>query len=148
MSFKRLLPALAAAFAAALLAACETMPVTPEEAARVNYGPAPVKWQDTIRAYLMPKVNDAGKVIIEFKAGPKQLFQRETTVRKEQYGWAVCVWVNDRTWQGQYEGFYPMTVFIRNEQIVVVNNGPEDFGVIGSQYAKRQCAELGAPPVP
>ncbi|MGH8741634.1 MAG: hypothetical protein ACREUN_12015, partial [Burkholderiales bacterium] len=57
----------------------------------------------------------------------------------------VCVWVNDKNRSGAYEGFYPMTVFLRNEKIVAVNNGPDDFGVIGAQYARQQCSELGAP---
>ena len=38
-----------------------------------------------------------------------------------------------------------MTVFLRNEKIVAVNNGPDDFGAIGATYARRQCSELGAP---
>jgi len=41
-------------------------------------------------------------------------------------------------------GFYPMTFFFRNEKIVQVNSGPDDFGV-GAQYARSQCEQLGAP---
>jgi hypothetical protein len=41
-----------------------------------------------------------------------------------------------------------MTVFLRDEKIVAVNNGPDDFGVIGATYARRQCTELGAPFTP
>jgi hypothetical protein len=55
------------------------------------------------------------------------------------------VWVNDKNRSGAYDGFYPMTFFIRNEKIVQVNSGPDDFGVTGSTYARRQCEQLGAP---
>lgn len=129
----------------ALAAGCNTMPPSQEEAARVDYGPAPTQWRETIRSYLLPKVIDAGKVVIDYKGEPKKLYQKATPVRGEQYGWAVCVWVNDRNWKGEYDGFYPMTLFIRDEKIVAVNNGPEDFGVLGVQYARRQCAQLGTP---
>jgi hypothetical protein len=38
-----------------------------------------------------------------------------------------------------------MTFFIRDEKIVAVNNGPDDFGIVGSRYAREQCELLGAP---
>jgi hypothetical protein len=38
-----------------------------------------------------------------------------------------------------------MTFFFRHEKIVRVNSGPDDFGVVGSQYAREQCERLGAP---
>lgn len=129
----------------ALLAACRTGPVTKSEMDLFDYGPRPVRWKETIRGYLKDKLTDANKAIVEFRTEPKILFQRSTAVRATQYGWAVCVWVNDVDWAGRHEGFYPMTFFIRDEKIVAVNNGPGDFGAIGATYARRQCAELGAP---
>ena len=76
------------------------------------------------------------------------MYQRATDVRDRQWGWATCVWINDKNSSGAYDGFYPITVFLRDEKIVAVNNGPDDFGVIGATYARRQCAELGAPFTP
>jgi hypothetical protein len=55
------------------------------------------------------------------------------------------VWVNDKNREGHFDGFYPMTFFIRDEKIVAVNNGPDDFGIIGATYAREQCKQLGAP---
>lgn len=129
----------------AFAAGCQAPPVTKDELAGVDYGPRPVQWQETIRAYLNRRLVDAPRALIEMRTEPKVMFQRATAIRGQQHGWAVCVWVNDRNWAGELDGVYPMTFFIRNEQIVAVNNGPEDFGVIGAQYARRQCAELGAP---
>jgi hypothetical protein len=37
-----------------------------------------------------------------------------------------------------------MTVFIRDEKIVAVNNGPDDPGLVGTRYAREQCELLGA----
>ena len=47
--------------------------------------------------------------------------------------------------KGAFEGFYPMSFVIRDEKIVAVNNGPDDFGAIGARYAREQCAQMGAP---
>jgi len=131
--------------AALALAACETPPVTKDELASVDYGPKPASWQDEVKSYLKIRLTDPTAAIIESRSEPKQLYQRRTEVRDRQWGWAVCVWVNDKNRSGAYDGYYPMTLFIRNEKIVAVNNGPDDFGPIGATYARRQCRELGAP---
>ncbi len=123
---------------------CDTT-VRRDEAASVDYGPKPQRGQEEIRSYLNIRVTDPKAAIIEFRSEPKQLYQRDSGVRARQYGWAVCVWVNDKNKQGAYEGFYPMTVFIRDEKIVAVNNGPDDFGIVGARYAREQCELLGAP---
>jgi hypothetical protein len=130
---------------AALAAACETPPVSKEEMAGLNYGPRPAHWQDTIRSYLKLRLTDPNAAVLEFRTEPRVMYQRRTEVRDLQYGWAACVWVNDKNKEGKYDGFYPMTFFIRDEKIVSVNNGPDDFGIIGATYARRQCKELGAP---
>ncbi len=129
---------------AAALAACDTT-VKKEEMAGIGYGPKPLRWQDEIRSYLRIRLTDPKDAIIEFRTEPKQLFQRETPVRAKQYGWAVCVWVNDKNRSGAYDGYYPITFFIRDDKIVHVNNGPDDFGVIGAKYSREQCEQLGAP---
>jgi hypothetical protein len=138
---KRLLPVL---LGAALVVGCDTT-VRRSEVESVDYGPKPARWQEEIKSYLRIRLTDPGGAIIEFRTEPKQLYQRHTAVRSKQWGWAVCVWVNDRNQSGAYDGFYPVTFFLRDEKIVAVNNGPDDFGVIGAQYAREQCAELGAP---
>ena len=71
-------------------------------------------------------------------------YQRKVALRDMHYGWAACVWVNDKNSAGAYSGFYPMVFFFRHEKIVQVNGGPDDFG-IGAQYARNQCEQLGAP---
>ena len=133
---------LAALLGGALLG-CDTT-VRRSEMESVDYGPKPVYWREEIRSYLGIRLTDPKSAIVEFRSEPKIMFQKESALRARQFGWAVCVWVNDRNRSGAYEGFYPMTVFLRNEKIVAVNNGPDDFGVIGAQYARQQCAELGA----
>ena len=131
--------------AALLASACDTTPVSKEEAGMVNYGPRPDHWQDSVKSYLKLRLVDPTAAIIEFRTQPQQLYQRKVGLRDVQYGWAVCVWVNDKNRQGLYDGFYPMTFFFREEKIVAVNNGPDYFGVIGATYAREQCKQLGAP---
>ncbi len=127
-----------------VLAACDTT-VTKQEMETADYGPAPVNYQDEIKSYLSLRLTDPKQAIVEFRNEPKQLYQRGTGIRGEQYGWGVCVWVNDKNKQGAYDGFYPMPFVLRNEKIVAVNGGPDDSNVIGARYAREQCARLGAP---
>lgn len=126
------------------LAACDTT-LRRSEVESVDYGPKPVRWREEIRSYLGIRLTDPKSAIVEFRTEPKTMYQKDSGVRARQYGWAVCVWVNDKNRSGVYDGFYPMTIFLRDEKIVAVNNGPDDFGVIGAKYAREQCAELGAP---
>ena len=126
------------------LAACDTT-VTKEEMQTADYGPSPVHYQDEIKSYLSLRLTDPKDAVVEFRTEPKQLYQRGTPVRGEQYGWGVCVWVNDKNKQGAYDGFYPMSFVLRNEKIVAVNGGPDDFNIIGARYAREQCERLGAP---
>jgi hypothetical protein len=129
---------------AAAIAGCDTT-VTKQEMETADYGPRPVNYQDEIKSYLSLRLTDPKQAIVEFRNEPKQLYQRGTGVRGEQYGWGVCVWVNDKNKQGAYEGFYPMSFVLRNEKIVAVNGGPDDSNIIGAKYAREQCARLGAP---
>jgi hypothetical protein len=126
------------------LAGCDTA-LRREEVTSVDYGPKPQRWREEITSYLGIRLTDPKNAVVEFRTEPKHLYQRETAVRDRQYGWATCVWVNDKNREGNFEGFYPMTVFIRDEKIVAVNNGPDDFGIIGARYAREQCELLGAP---
>lgn len=126
------------------LAACDTT-VTKAEMDTADYGPQPLRYQEEIKGYLGLRLTDPKDAIVEFRAGPQKLYNRGTPVRGEQYGWGVCVWVNDKNKAGAFDGFYPMTFLIRNEKIVAVNGGPDDANIIGSRYAREQCERLGAP---
>ena len=128
---------------AALLAACDTT-VTKEEMATAEYGPRPEHWQEEIRNYLSLRLADPKEAKVEFAAGPKLLYQRGTLLRGEQYGWGVCVRVNDKDPSGAYQDRYPMTFVLRNDKIVHVNGGPDDGAIIGPNYARKQCEQLGA----
>ena len=128
---------------AILLAAC-AKPVTKEEVAGLDYGPQPTRYQEEVKSYLAVRLTDPKNAIIEFRSEPAQMYQRKVAFRDMHYGWAVCVWVNDKNSSGNFAGFYPMTFFFRHEKIVQVNSGPDDFGV-GAQYACSQCEQLGAP---
>lgn len=134
-----------ATLVAVLLACgCDTM-VKKEELASVDYGPRPARWREEIKSYLDLRLASPRDAVVEYRSGePKQLYQRETLLRERQYGWATCVWVNDKDREGKYAGFYPLTVFIREEKIVAVNNGPDDRGLVGERYAREQCELLAA----
>jgi hypothetical protein len=138
----RLLPI---AIAALFLSACETPKITKDEMDAVNYGPAPVLWKEEIRSWLNLRLRDPKDAMVDFRTEPKQMFQRQIGLDPQVHGWAVCVWVRDKNRQGVFDDMYPMTVFLRNEKIVAVNNGPDNFGPSGPLYARQQCKELGAP---
>ncbi len=131
--------------AAFLLAACETPQVSKEEMEGASFGPAPAYWKQEITSYLKLRLRDPQAAVVDFRTEPKQMFQRQVGLDPQHHGWAVCVVVRDKNRQGEFGEPYPMTVFIRNEKIVHVNNGPDDIGPIGPAYARRQCKELGAP---
>jgi len=135
---------LALVVAVLALLGCDTS-VRRSEMQSVDYGPKPQRWREEIRSYLGIRLTDPKDAIVEFRTEPKIMYQKDTGVRGRQYGWAVCVWVNDKNSRGAYDGFYPMTFFLRDEKIVAVNNGPDDFGVVGARYAREQCELLGAP---
>ena len=125
-----------------LLEGCSTAPPTKEEREAVNYGPKPDNVEQIVRDYLRYRLNDPTAAIIEFKAGPTQLYQKDTVIRDLQFGWAVCAMINDKNSRGAYDGFTPGVYFIRNGKIIARNGGPDD-GPIGAKYARDQCKELG-----
>jgi hypothetical protein len=139
----RVAAALVVGAAAALAGGCKNPP-TQEEMAKFDYGPRPEDYQQLIRDWLSSRLHDRAGASIEFKAGPRELFQQETALRPLQYGWGVCVFINDKDSKGAYEGAYPMVFFIREGKIVAVNGGSDD-NVIGWRYARTGCNELGAP---
>jgi hypothetical protein len=134
---------IAAAIVLLSLVGCDTT-VRKEELAGVDYGPKPTRWREEIKSYLDIRLKNPKEALVEYRSGePKQLFQRDTVLRGQQHGWATCVWVNDKDAEGKFAGFYPMTFFFRGDQIVAVNNGPDDSSIIGSRLAREQCAQLG-----
>jgi hypothetical protein len=126
------------------LAACAPAPVTRDEVAGLDYGPRPTRYKEEVTSYLKLRLTDPKDAIVEFRTEPQQMYQRKVAMRDMHYGWATCVWVNDKNRAGAYAGYYPMVFFFRHEKIVQVNGGPDDFG-IGAQYARSQCESLGAP---
>ncbi|HEY7674977.1 MAG TPA: hypothetical protein VH867_07110 [Burkholderiales bacterium] len=130
---------------AALLGGCKTPPTpTQEEMRAFDYGPRPENHEQLIRDYLKSRLTDPLNAIVEFRAGPKELYQPKTTVRPLQYGWGVCVWITDKNTSGSYDSPYPMAFYIRDGKIVTVNGG-EDDNIIGWRYARDGCNKLGAP---
>ena len=128
--------------ATVLLGGCDTSPPTREQTESVNYGPKPDNYQQIVRDYLRNRLTDPTAAILDFKAGPTQMYQKDAVVRDLQFGWAVCAMVNDKNTRGAYTGFYPAVYFIRNGKVVASNGGPGD-GPVGTQFARRQCKELG-----
>jgi hypothetical protein len=124
------------------LGGCSTSPPTKEQLESVNYGPKPDNYQQIIRDYLRNRLTDPTAAIIDFKAGPTEMYQKDTFVRDLQFGWAVCVMVNDKNTRGAYEGFTPAVYYIRNGKVVAHNGGPDD-GPIGAKFAREQCKKLG-----
>ena len=134
--------ALALCAAALLITGCSTNPPTKEEREAVNYGPRPDNYELIVRDYLRNRLTDPTTAIIEFKAGPMQFYQRDTVIRDLQFGWAVCVMINDKNTRGAYDGYRAGVYYIRNAKVVAANGGPDD-GPIGAKYAREQCKELG-----
>jgi len=132
----------AAAIAFALLAACQSAPLTPEQIAALDYGPRPENYEQIVRDYLRPRLNEPSFALIEFKAGPAPLYQKDVLLRERQYGWATCVLVNERDPRGIYLGFYPMVVYVRRGEAVAANGGALERAV-GLRYAHEQCRRLG-----
>ena len=136
---------LAGALAALALNGCAIPSVSQEEAASVSYGPKPAHWQEVIRQYLDLRLTDPKSALVEFRTEPRPMLQKAVVLEPQYWGWATCVWVNDKNREGAYDGFRPMTFFIRNEKIVHANNDPDHHSPVYSQFAREQCAVLGAP---
>jgi hypothetical protein len=134
--------AAAAAVASVLLAGCQSPPLTREEIAALDYGPRPESYETIVRDYVKARANEPDFVMIELKAGPAPLYQKETLLGSREHGWGVCVMVNDRDPRGVYQGFYPMVVYIRQGQAVASSGGALER-TAGLRYAHAQCRQLG-----
>lgn len=133
---------IAALVAPLLFAACQSPPFTAEQIAALDYGPRPDDYEKVVQDYLKARLNDPSFALIEIKAGPAPLYQRDTLSRERQYGWAVCVMVNEREQRGGYTGFYPVVVYIRAGNVVARDGGALERAA-GLSYAHAQCARLG-----
>jgi len=133
---------LAAPVVLLLLAGCQSPPLSPKEIAALDYGPRPENFQSLVLDFLKPRLMEPGYALVEFKAGPSPLYQSETISRERQYGWAVCVMINDRDPRGAYIGFYPMVVYVRAGKVVAADGGGLERAA-GLRYAHAQCKQLG-----
>ena len=132
----------ATSIASAFLAGCQSQPLSREELAALDYGQRPEGYEKIVRDYLRTRLVEPDFALIEFKAGPKPLYQKEAILRDRRYGWAVCVLINDKDRRGAYEEFYPMVLYIREGKVVAANgNGLERAA--GVRYAHASCRELG-----
>jgi hypothetical protein len=127
---------------AAALAACQAPMPTSAELAALDYGPRPEDYQQVIRDYLRTKLVEPEYALVEFKTEPKPLYQKEAVWGDRQYGWAVCVMINDKDRRGGYEGFQATVLYIRNGKVVAVNGDGLERS-LGLTYARSQCRELG-----
>jgi len=131
-----------AVLAVLLLAACQSAPLTREQLAALDYGPRPDDYREIVREYLSTILEEPRFALLEFKAGPKPLYQKEALLGERQYGWAVCVMVNDKNQRGAYAGFYPMVIYMRRGKVVAANGGGLERAA-GVRYAHAGCRELG-----
>jgi hypothetical protein len=129
--------------ASALLAGCQSS-LSPGQIAALEYGSPPEDYEKIVRDYLRPRLGEPNFALIEIKAGPSRLYQRETISREPQHGWAVCVMINDRDPRGGYTGFYPMVIYIRGGKVVATDGGSLERAA-GLRYAHAQCGRLGYP---
>ena len=130
-----------AALAALALLGCQSPPLTGEQIAALDYGSRPQNYEKIVRDYLNDRLNDPRFAVIEFRAGPSPLYQRETLSREREHGWAVCITVNERDPGGNYLE-YLMVAYIRAGQVVAADGGRLERAA-GLGYARDQCKQLG-----
>ena len=132
----------AALIAAAVLPGCQSPPLTSEQIAALDYGPRPENYEAIVRDYLRSRLNEPSFALIEFKAGPSRLYQKDTLSREREYGWAVCAMVNERDPRGVYAAPFPVVAYIRRGQVVAMDGGGLERAA-GLRYAQERCRELG-----
>ncbi len=126
----------------AILAGCQSTQLSSEQIAALDYGPRPEGYEKIVLGFLRTRLSDPDFALIEFKAGPAPLYQRDTLSREPQHGWALCVMINDRDQRGVYPGFYPLVLYIRGGQVVATDGGGLERAA-GLRYAHAQCKRLG-----
>jgi hypothetical protein len=128
--------------AVVLLAGCQSPALSGEELAALDYGPRPEGYEKIVRDYLRTRLMEPEFALVEFKAGPAPLYQKETLSRERQYGWAVCAMISDKDVHGIYRGFYPAVFYIRGGKVVAANGDGLERAA-GVRYAHARCRELG-----
>ncbi|MGB5079713.1 MAG: hypothetical protein WBO23_03100, partial [Burkholderiales bacterium] len=134
---KAALGAASVAVAAVLLADCQSPPLAPAELAALDYGPRPDHYEEIVREYLSARLEEPRFALLEFRAGPKPLYQKEALLRERRHGWAVCVTVTDKNRRGAYDA-YPMVIYIRDGKVVAANGDGLERAA-GVRYAHAQC---------
>ena len=86
--------------------------MTKDETAGLDYGPRPTRWQEEVKSYLAVRLTDPKNAIVEFRTEPAQMYQRKVAFRDMHYGWAVCVWVNDKNTLGRLRRLLPDDVLL------------------------------------
>jgi hypothetical protein len=132
----------AASVALVALAGCQSAPLSSEQIAALDYGPRPDDYEKIVLGYLRKRLNEPDYAVIELRAGPAPLYQRDTLWREREHGWAVCVTINERDPRGAYTGSYPMVVYIREGRVVAADGGTLERAA-GLRYAHAQCKQLG-----
>ena len=131
-----------ASIAIAILAGCQSTPLSSEQIAALDYGPRPEDYESIVRGYLRTRLSEPDYALIEFRAGPAPLYQRDTLSRERKHGWAVCVTINDRDQRGVYPGAYPMVIYMLEGKVVAADGGGLERAA-GLRYAHAQCRQLG-----
>ena len=71
----------AASIALVSLTGCQSPPLTREERAALDYGPRPENCEKIVRDYLKARLVEPDFALIELKAGPQPLYQKESLLR-------------------------------------------------------------------
>src|SRR5260221_9530201 len=113
----RILMGILAATALAWVAGCQSQPLSREQLAALDYGPRPEGYEKIVRDYLRTRPTEPDFALVEFKAGPAPLYQKDTGLREGQYGWAVWGMINAKAPSGAYEGVSPMALHTREGEV-------------------------------
>lgn len=91
---------------------------TPEQVAVADYGSAPTKHEELIRAYFKDRLYDPFTAQYEFSA-PRRGW-RSSTLTPPIFGWRVMTRVNAKNRMGGYVGWHSYAVLLRGDSIVDV----------------------------
>ena len=78
----RTLIGILAATGLAWLAGCQSQPLSREQLAALDYGPRPDAYEKIVRDYLRTRLTEPDFALVEFKAGPATLYQKDTVLRE------------------------------------------------------------------
>ncbi|EME72012.1 hypothetical protein H261_00495 [Paramagnetospirillum caucaseum] len=127
--------------AAVMVSGCATY--SPEEIASLDYGPYPTNYKEIIQSRLNGTLKDPMSAQIEYRAGPKQVWQKGSIITQKTYGWGVCLWLNAKNSFGAYVGRRPLSFIIRNGAIVDAH-GEMETNMFDTGLANAMCNQVGA----